>query len=240
MIKLISFSLAVSNISGRTWGTVLQSEAEPVFSDGAGILRIKLAGFPVLNAPLGSVRIGTSPIDPVTKKQTGLWPPTLINSGAGGEIYAMSAECTHEGCSVPRYDQQAGLMVCPCHGSHYAIDGTVVGGPAQQSLARYPVKNENGALAIQIPELFYEISAASIPEGGGRVAFTFLSFAHIQYQVFSRETLQGAETSVLFALTPDGAMSERIVDGIDDYVTVYLPRPRNFGFYEVAMVSQAV
>ena len=41
---------------------------------------------------------------------------------------AMTAVCTHEGCTVSNYENQT--FVCPCHGSRYNTNGSVVGGPA--------------------------------------------------------------------------------------------------------------
>lgn len=46
-------------------------------------------------------------------------------------VRAMSAVCTHLGCTV----RTAGDgFVCPCHGSRYDHDGKVTGGPAPASL----------------------------------------------------------------------------------------------------------
>jgi len=45
---------------------------------------------------------------------------------------ALSAICTHAGCTV-RFDGTR--VVCPCHGSTFALDGTVTHGPATRPLA---------------------------------------------------------------------------------------------------------
>ena len=37
--------------------------------------------------------------------------------------------CTHQGC-VLRADTALGTWDCPCHGSRFAADGTVIQGPA--------------------------------------------------------------------------------------------------------------
>lgn len=49
---------------------------------------------------------------------------------------ALSAVCTHQSCTV---EIQAGTppLVCPCHGSEFAISGVVVRGPARASLRVY-------------------------------------------------------------------------------------------------------
>lgn len=47
---------------------------------------------------------------------------------------ALSAICTHAGCTVRFATTQ---ISCPCHGSLFALDGTVTRGPATRPLAKY-------------------------------------------------------------------------------------------------------
>src|SRR5713226_8211729 len=59
----------------------------------------------------------------------------LVNSGTG--FFALGAKCPHAGCLltwVPE-DRQA---ECPCHGSRFAGDGTLLNPPARSDIARYP------------------------------------------------------------------------------------------------------
>jgi cytochrome b6-f complex iron-sulfur subunit len=49
-----------------------------------------------------------------------------------GEMYAMSAVCTHLGCIARR--QEDGRFLCPCHGSVFAPNGAVLAGPAPSAL----------------------------------------------------------------------------------------------------------
>jgi cytochrome b6-f complex iron-sulfur subunit len=61
----------------------------------------------------------------------------------GNGYLAMRAECPHAGCEVAwaAEDRQA---ECPCHGSRFAGDGTVLSPPATTSLTAYPVETDGG------------------------------------------------------------------------------------------------
>ncbi len=50
-------------------------------------------------------------------------------------IYAMISICRHLGCT-PNWFEDRKLIVCPCHGSIYDINGNVLGGPAPRTLWR--------------------------------------------------------------------------------------------------------
>ena len=50
----------------------------------------------------------------------------------GGEVYAISAVCTHLGCIVAA--QEGGGFYCPCHGSRFKPSGAVIAGPAPRPL----------------------------------------------------------------------------------------------------------
>ncbi len=56
----------------------------------------------------------------------------VITQPLAGEFTGLSAVCTHKGCNVDRVAD--GVIVCPCHGSKFNLDGTVANGPATKPL----------------------------------------------------------------------------------------------------------
>jgi Rieske Fe-S protein len=52
-----------------------------------------------------------------------------------GELFAVSPVCTHLGCKV-HWNSVETSWDCPCHGSRFRPDGTVIEGPAIAALRR--------------------------------------------------------------------------------------------------------
>ncbi len=52
---------------------------------------------------------------------------------ADGHVQAVALTCTHLGCTV-RWNAAEATWDCPCHGSRFATDGTVLDGPAVKPL----------------------------------------------------------------------------------------------------------
>lgn len=66
--------------------------------------------------------------------------------------------CTHLGCYF-KWNPGSGNFECPCHGSVFAADGKVIGGPAPRNLDTLQARIENGALFV-----IWEQFKVGIPE----------------------------------------------------------------------------
>jgi len=55
-----------------------------------------------------------------------------------GNLFAVSCVCTHLGCHV-EWNQAEKSWDCPCHGSRFSYEGTLLHGPAVNDLEKYPV-----------------------------------------------------------------------------------------------------
>ncbi len=70
-----------------------------------------------------------------------------VVKAADGNVVAFSPTCTHLGCAY-HWDAQNRDFLCPCHGSTFALDGTVLSGPAPRPLDRFETKVENARLFL--------------------------------------------------------------------------------------------
>jgi Rieske Fe-S protein len=66
---------------------------------------------------------------------------------AGGRLRAFSSICPHAGCDVS--EREADLLVCPCHGSRFGLDGSVQRGPARTGLREYLVTRGERVVTIR-------------------------------------------------------------------------------------------
>ncbi|MGH9742715.1 MAG: ubiquinol-cytochrome c reductase iron-sulfur subunit [Candidatus Acidiferrum sp.] len=70
-----------------------------------------------------------------------------LNRQGKDQFVAFSANCSHLGCPV-RWEPQAKLFMCPCHGGVYYKNGSVAAGPPPKGLTQFPVRIQNGQVEI--------------------------------------------------------------------------------------------
>jgi len=64
------------------------------------------------------------------------------------QLYAVSAKCTHEGCTVSFLPAQS-ILWCPCHDGRFDVSGRVLSGPPPRPLTNYVAKRQpDGAIVV--------------------------------------------------------------------------------------------
>jgi cytochrome b6-f complex iron-sulfur subunit len=108
---------------------------------------------------LGMLRLPRAAVIPAPSKRFTVALPESLAAGEaflppgrnvaifrdGEGTYALSRVCTHLGCIVRA--TPSGFS-CPCHGSEFARDGSVVRGPAPKALPWLAVRKEGGGYVI--------------------------------------------------------------------------------------------
>ncbi len=61
---------------------------------------------------------------------------------------AFAVDCTHLGCPV-RWEADAQLFMCPCHGGVYNQNGEVAAGPPPHALQQFPVRILNNGVQVE-------------------------------------------------------------------------------------------
>jgi Rieske Fe-S protein len=72
----------------------------------------------------------------------------LVTRTSADAFAAVTAVCTHFGCTISGYDNRT--YVCPCHGSQFSANGAVIKGPASQPLRRFATEFANDLLTIRL------------------------------------------------------------------------------------------
>jgi len=112
-VKLGTGSLAVAGLGGCVFGMQYMAPS-------------------VLNEPSPIVNVGKPEqyaIDSVTlEPRFGIFVVRLQEG-----FYTLSAVCTHLGC-LPVWKPETGVIACPCHGSAFQRDGSIIAGPAPRPL----------------------------------------------------------------------------------------------------------
>lgn len=89
---------------------------------GPSSITVKLSDFSSLGVVGGMAAVGTVNVSPVA----------IVRTGQSSYI-ALSRICTHQTCVI---DLVSNGFSCPCHGSRFNSQGSVVNGPATRPLSR--------------------------------------------------------------------------------------------------------
>jgi cytochrome b6-f complex iron-sulfur subunit len=78
---------------------------------------------------------------------------------------ALYQVCVHLGCKVPFRDDCVSFK-CPCHGSHYNVDGEYLDGPAPRSLDRFVMTLTDDLVRVDTGKLNQTVQR---PDAGTRI-----------------------------------------------------------------------
>ena len=69
---------------------------------------------------------------------------------AGERVYALADRCSHRGCSLHKGKlNPEETLTCPCHGSTFRLDGSLVKGPATSPQPTFETRTSEGKIEIR-------------------------------------------------------------------------------------------
>lgn len=98
--------------------------------------------------PPWPLRVPLSAIDPeqgFVVVDHGTAFPLLVFQSSDDVFTAVELVCTHRGCALHARRKR---LSCPCHGSEFRLDGSVVRGPADRPLLAHTVTRDGDVLVI--------------------------------------------------------------------------------------------
>jgi nitrite reductase/ring-hydroxylating ferredoxin subunit/uncharacterized membrane protein len=66
-----------------------------------------------------------------------------------GRLHALANRCSHRGCSLHEGRIENETIVCPCHGSTFRLDGSIVTGPATSPQPTFQIRVDDGIIQIR-------------------------------------------------------------------------------------------
>jgi Rieske Fe-S protein len=145
VIKLIRSGDDVSPIPQLNRRTVVVGGAVLL---GTGLATAACAGGPPPEpaAPAAGTVLGPTSAVPVGSATIFTAQQVVVTQATKDAFRGFSTTCPHQGC--PLSQVQGATITCPCHGSQFALDGSVTRGPAQQGLAPEAVTVQDGQLVM--------------------------------------------------------------------------------------------
>lgn len=229
--KFLGGLVASASVIGPWRGASVPAQGPPA-PDLNQVLPLRLADFPALAQEGGSVMLtydgGTTVL--------------YLIRGSGDAVYVLNPTCPHAGCTVDKYDRLSAETTCPCHGSSFAIDGALTGGPATEGLRPYPSRVIQGVVEIEVPELEFGISSI-VPilttAGAARLALSFPTRNQAAYRLRRATDPAGPFLPASFALGRDNPANQTELPGNGEVRTVHVDAagPRSFFRLELMVME---
>jgi Rieske Fe-S protein len=226
-------SVAGMGVAG-SWRSSLLADISPN-TPPSDILPIDLTNFPgLMDGSTPSIQLQLTVFDEII----------MINRAPfNGQFYVLDSRCTHQGCPVNKWDADANIL-CPCHGSNYNIDGSLISGaagPMQPPLNTYNFSYDGAnLLQIQVPGLNLKInslSLASATVSNKRLHLSFPVRIGCYYQVGYSTDLQTWTSPVNFALSATGTADQTaILASTSDPLEVWVDSPDPKGFFRIEVI----
>lgn len=203
VVRQFALGMASCWLGGMWSGRFVLAAATPVKSEGR--LTLKVSEFSSLLETGGSMHLSV-----------GLDQPIIISRFESG-FHVLSSRCTHNGCTVNPFDPLLGVHRCPCHGSRFAIDGSLLAGPATSGLRAFESTFDGGSeqLTVRLPEVTFAARSIVIHSINGqqkRVKLSFHANSFVDYQVHYQESMMSGSAAVVkvFATTAAGAATQTV------------------------------
>jgi len=91
-----------------------------------------------------------------------------IKDSDGSYWIALYQRRVHLGCTVP-FRNDCNSFKCPCHGSHYNLDGEYLDGPAPRSLDRFQLSFNSDEVVVNTGILNYPSHPVAHPDATTRI-----------------------------------------------------------------------
>ena len=107
-----------------------------------------------LAGPTGPVQLTPEQVANVEREKFAIVPVgprrVLVLEDSDGEVHALDARCTHEGCTV-RYVPGEALISCACHNARFNLSGQVLAGPPPRPLGTHLARrDEKGGILVAL------------------------------------------------------------------------------------------
>jgi len=66
-----------------------------------------------------------------------------------GRVHALLDRCNHRGCSLSDGEFDGSSITCPCHGSRFGLDGSLLRGPAAYPQPTLETRVHEGKIEVR-------------------------------------------------------------------------------------------